>query len=402
MVVEKLISLTGLLVFIGIAWVMSEDRRRINLRLVTWGIALQFVLALLILKTYPGHLVFDAARIIMTKILDFTEIGAEFLFGKLVTDFSIGAVVAFKVLPTIIFVASLMGVLFYFRIIQGVIWLMARIMERTMRASGAEAFMAAAFVFMGIEAITAVKEYIRNMTRSELFTLMTGFMATIAGSVMAAYVSFGASAGHLLAASVMSAPAAIVISKLMVPETEKSVTSYGGSSAVKLRSDAVNVIEAAANGAAEGLKLALTIGAMLLAFVAIIGMMDHMLGYFHTSFEVITGYIFAPFAFIMGVPWEDCLDVGKLLGIKVVFNEFISYQRLEAYIDGGTLGARSVTITTYALCSFANFGSLAILIGGIGGIAPERKKEVARLGLKALAAGCLAGFMTATVAGLLV
>jgi CNT family concentrative nucleoside transporter len=231
---------------------------------------------------------------------------------------------------------------------------------------------------------------------------MTGFMATIAGSVMAAYVSFGASAGHLLAASVMSAPAAIVISKLMVPETEKSVTSYGGSSAVKLRSDAVNVIEAAANGAAEGLKLALTIGAMLLAFVAIIGMMDHMLGYFHTSFEVITGYIFAPFAFIMGVPWEDCLDVGKLLGIKVVFNEFISYQRLEAYIDGGTLGARSVTITTYALCSFANFGSLAILIGGIGGIAPERKKEVARLGLKALAAGCLAGFMTATVAGLLV
>jgi CNT family concentrative nucleoside transporter len=402
MVVEKLISLTGLLVFIGIAWVMSEDRRRINLRLVTWGIALQFVLALLILKTYPGHLVFDAARIIMTKILDFTEIGAEFLFGKLVTDFSIGAVVAFKVLPTIIFVASLMGVLFYFRIIQGVIWLMARIMERTMRASGAEAFMAAAFVFMGIEAITAVKEYIRNMTRSELFTLMTGFMATIAGSVMAAYVSFGASAGHLLAASIMSAPAAIVISKLMVPETEKSVTSYGGSSAVKLRSDAVNVIEAAANGAAEGLKLALTIGAMLLAFVAIIGMMDHMLGYFHTSFEVITGYIFAPFAFIMGVPWEDCLDVGKLLGIKVVFNEFISYQRLEAYIDGGTLGARSVTITTYALCSFANFGSLAILIGGIGGIAPERKKEVARLGLKALAAGCMAGFMTATVAGLLV
>jgi CNT family concentrative nucleoside transporter len=402
MVAEKLISLTGLLVFMGIAWVMSEDRRRINLRLVIWGITLQFVLALLILKTYPGHLVFDAARIVMTKILDFTEIGAEFLFGKLVTDFSIGAVVAFKVLPTIIFVASLMGVLYYFRIIQGIVWFMARIMERTMKASGAEAFMAAAFVFMGIEAVTAVKEYIRNMTRSELFTLMTGFMATIAGSVMAAYVSFGASAGHLLAASVMSAPAAIVISKLMVPETEKSVTSGGGSGAVKLRSDAVNVIEAAANGAAEGLKLALTIGAMLLAFVAIIGMMDHLLGYFNTSFEVITGYIFAPFAFIMGVPWEECLDVGKLLGIKVVFNEFISYQRLEAYIDGGTLGARSVTITTYALCSFANFGSLAILIGGIGGIAPERKKEVASMGLKALAAGCLAGFMTATVAGVIV
>jgi CNT family concentrative nucleoside transporter len=402
-VAQKLISLTGLLVFMGIALALSEDRRRINLRLVLWGISLQFVLALLILKTYPGHLVFDAARIVMTKVLDFTEIGAEFLFGKLVTDFSIGAVVAFKVLPTIIFVASLMGVLYYFRIIQGVVWFLAKIMERTMRASGAEAFMAAAFVFMGIEAVTAVREYIRKMTRSELFTLMTGFMATIAGSVMAAYVSFGASAGHLLAASVMSAPAAIVISKLMVPETEIPVTSgSGGSSGVELRSGAVNVIEAAANGATDGLKLAATIGAMLLAFVAIIGMLDNILGYFHTSFEVITGYIFAPFAFIMGVPWEDCMDVGKLLGIKVVFNEFISYQRLQGYIEGGTLGARSVTISTYALCSFANFGSLAILIGGIGGIAPERKKEVASLGLKALAAGCMAGFMTATVAGVLV
>jgi CNT family concentrative nucleoside transporter len=243
--------------------------------------------------------------------------------------------------------------------------------------------MAAAFVFMGIEAVTAVREYIQKMTRSELFTLMTGFMATIAGSVMAAYVSFGASAGHLLAASVMSAPAAIVISKLMVPETGRPVTS-GGTEGIELRSEAVNVVEAAANGATDGLKLALTIGAMLLAFVSIIA------------------YLFAPFAFIMGVPWEDCLEVGKLLGIKVIFNEFISYQRLETLIEGGTLAARSVTISTYALCSFANFGSLAIVIGGIGGIAPERKKEVARLGLRALAAGCIAGFMTATVAGMLI
>ncbi len=401
MVAEKLISLAGLLFFLGIAWAMSEDRSRVNLRLVGWGVGLQFVFAVIILKTYPGRLVFDAAMVVMTGLLDFTEIGARFLFGSLVTDSSIGAVVAFKVLPTIIFIASLMGVLYYFRVIQAVIWFMAKIMERTMGASGAEAFMAAAFVFMGIEAVTAVREYIRKMTRSELFTFMTGFMATIAGSVMAAYVSFGASAGHLLAASIMSAPAAIVISKLMVPETERPVTS-SGTEGIELRSEAVNFVEAAANGATDGLKLALTIGAMLLAFVSIIGMLDAGLGYLHTSFEAITAYLFAPFAFIMGVPWEDCLEVGKLLGIKVIFNEFISYQRLETLIEGGTLAARSVTISTYALCSFANFGSLAIIIGGIGGIAPERKKEVARLGLRALAAGCIAGFMTATVAGMLI
>ena len=399
MITQRLLSLSGLGVFILIAWLLSEDRRRINVRLVLWGIALQFFFAIVILKTVPGRYVFDIARIAMTKVLNFTDIGASFLFGNLTSDPAMGAMVAFKVLPTIIFVASIMGVLYYYGVIQAVVRGMAWIMRRTMKASGAEAFMAAAFVFMGIEAVTAIKQYIRRMTRSELFTLMTGFMATIAGSVMAAYVSFGASAGHLLSASIMSAPAALVISKIMIPERDTPLTAEEGRA--ELKSGDVNVIDAAANGAVEGLKLAVTIGAILLAFVSIIGMLDSLLAYFNTSFEGITGYAFAPVAFVMGVPYDDCIEVGKLLGIKVVFNEFISYQKLKHYVDAGALSPRSVTIATYALCSFANFGSLAILIGGIGGIAPDRKKEVVSLGIRALVAGSMAGFMTATIAGIL-
>ncbi len=402
---EKLIGLLGLLIFMGIALAISEDRKRISPRVVIWGLALQFIFAVLILKTAPGKLVFDAARVVMTRLLDFTEFGATFIFGTLATDFSVGAIIAFKVLPTIIFVSSLMSILFYLGIIQRIVKAIGFVMERSMKVSGAEAFLSASFVFMGIEAVTAVGEYIKRMSRSELFTLMTCFMSTIAGSVMAAYVSFGASAGHLLAASVMSAPAAIVISKIMVPS---GGTNGNGDEAevpdVKeaFKSDDVNIIEAAANGAYQGMRLAATIGAMLLAFVALIGMADYLLKFTGSSFEGLSGYVMSPVAFIMGVPWADCHEVGKLLGIKVIFNEFISYGKLKGLVDSGSLSPRSVVIATYALCSFANFGSIAILIGGIGGIAPERKKEVARLSLKALLAGVMAGFMTATVAGLLI
>ncbi len=396
---EKFVSLAGLAVFACIAVALCSDRKRINWRLVAWGAGLQFLFAFLILKTYPGLVAFDAARLAMSSLLDFSDIGSRFFFGKLVSDPAIGAVFAFKVLPVIIFVSSLMGVLYYLGVIQLVVRAMAWVMERTMKASGVEALMAAMFVFMGIEATTSVKDYLRKMTTSELFTVMTAFMATIAGSVMAVYVSFGASAGHLLAASVMSAPAAIVISKLMLPERENAQEAEGGH---LMKSDDINIIEAAANGASDGLKLAATIGAMMLAFVALIGMMNHFLSFAGTSFEQVSGYVFMPFAYLMGVPWEDCGKVGELLGIKVVFNEFISYQRMQGMIETGALQPRSVVIATYALCSFANFGSIAILIGGIGSIAPERKKEIARLSLKALVAGVLASFMTATIAGLLV
>jgi CNT family concentrative nucleoside transporter len=400
MIIEKLMSLVGLSAFVLIAWLASENRAKISYRVVLWGLGLQFAFAVLILKTGPGMLFFDAARVVMTKILDFTVFGARFLFGSLVNDFNIGAVVAFKVLPTIIFVSSLMAVLYYFGIIQRVVGWMGFLMQKSMGISGAEALLAAASVFMGIEMVTGVKEYIRQMTRSELFTLMTCFMATIAGSVMAAYVSFGASAGHLLAASVMSAPAAVLVSKLMVPETLAPATS-GTLFSAALKSSDVNVIEAAANGASDGLRLAATIGAMLLAFVALIGMMDYMLGLAGTSFEEITGYVLSPVAFLLGVPWGESVEVGKLLGIKTIFNEFLSYQRLAIHIADGTLSQRSIVISTYALCSFANFGSIAIMIGGIGTVAPERKKEVAGLSLKALLAGTLASFMTAAIAGIL-
>ncbi len=397
---ERLISLAGLALFVLIGFALSDGRRSISWRLVAWGLGLQFAFALLILKTSAGLAVFEAARIVMTGLQGFTDIGSSFFFGKLTTDASLGALLAFKVLPVIIFVSSLMGVLYYLRVIQIFVNAFARVMERTMRASGAEALLSAMFVFMGIEATTGVKEYIQKMTRSELFTVMTGFMATIAGSVMAVYVSFGATAGHLLAASVMSAPAAIVLSKLMIPEKDTPATYGGGKEALKSRD--VNVIEAAANGAADGLKLAATIGAMMLAFISLIGMTNHFLGYADTSFESLAGYAFTPIAFIMGVPWEDCFKVGELLGIKVVFNEFISYQRMQGLISSGALTPRSITIATYALCGFANLGSIAILIGGIGSIAPERKKEVARLSLKALVSGTLASFMTAAIAGMLI
>lgn len=393
-------SLLGLVVFVVLAFLMSEGRKKISWRLVAWGISLQFIFAVLILKTGPGLMLFDLARVVMTGLLDFTDIGSRFLFGNLISDVNIGAILAFKVLPVIIFVSSLMAVLVHLGVVQLIIVFMARVMERTMKASGAEALISAMFVFMGIEATTGVKDYIRNMTRSELFTVMAGFMATIAGSVMAVYVSFGASAGHLLAASVMSAPAAIVISKLMIPETESPASIPA--SRVCLTSEDANIIEAAANGASDGLRLAATIGAMILAFIAIIGMLNHFLGFAGISFEGVTGYIFTPFAFLMGVPWEDCSKVGELLGIKVVFNEFISYQKMQAYITAGTLQPRSITIATYALCGFANFASIAILIGGLGSIAPERKRLVARLSMKALVAGVLASFMTATIAGILV
>jgi len=396
---ERLISLAGLAVFVLVAFALSENRKSVNLRLVVWGLALQFVFAVLILRTAPGAYVFDAARAVMTGLLGFTDYGSRFLFGNLTSDASIGALLAFKVLPVIIFVSSLMGVLYHLNIIQAVVRAFALVMEKTMRASGAEALLAAMFVFMGIEAITGLKEYLRKMTRSEIFTVMACFMATIAGSVMAVYVSFGASAGHLLAASVMSAPAAIVVSKLMVPETE---TPFSGKDArASLRPGTVNVIEAAANGAIDGLKLAASIGAILLAFIALIGMLNHFLGYAHTSFEQITGYLFTPIAFLMGVEWGDCQKVGELLGIKVIFNEFISYQRMQEMVASGALKPRSVTIATYALCSFANLGSIAILIGGIGAIAPERKQEIARLSVRALIAGVLASLLTATVAGIL-
>ncbi len=287
----RIVSFIGLFLLVGLAWVMSENRKKVNRNVLIWGLCLQFIFALLVLKTVIGKTVFNAARIAVSAIINCSDKGAEFLFGSLVNDTGVGAIVAFKVLPIIIFVSALTAILYYLKVIQFFVKIMARMMHRTMKISGAESIGASLFVFLGIESVTAIKAYIKKMTRSELFTLMCGFMATIATSVMATYASFGADPGHLLAASVMSAPAAIVIAKLMIPETRKPQTM--GEVKFNYKSPDNNIIEAAASGSYDGLKLAVQIGAMILSFIAIIWMLNSALGLVNTSFEKIAGYFFS-------------------------------------------------------------------------------------------------------------
>ncbi len=406
--IYKLQSIGGLFIILGLCYLLSENRKAIKFRILLWGIGLQFIFALFILKTNAGLYIFDLARKIFGKLIVFSNAGASFLFGKLVTDFNIGAIFAFQVLPIIIFVSALMGILYYFGVIQFFVKLMAKAMQHTMKISGAESLGAAFLIFMGIESSTGLKEYIKKMTRSEIFVYMSAFMSTIATSVMAAYVSFGASAGHLLAASIMSAPAAIALAKILIPETETPETI--SSAKLKTEKKETNIIEAAANGASTGVHLAIQIGAMLIAFIGIIYLFDgllHFIGgrFFHypqLSLNQIFGYIFFPFAIILGVPIKEAYPVAQLLGTKTVFNEFLAYSQLQSYIQAGTLSMRSIVISTYALCGFANFGSIAILIGGLSGIAPEKKSLVASLGIKALIVGTFASFMTAIIAGLLI
>ena len=393
----RLTSAAGIVVIICVCYLLSLNRRRINWTVVAWGLGLQFVFGLLILKTYPDK-IFAAAQALFAGINFFAGKGAAFLFGSLAgnQDFvilSMGSV--------IIFVSSLMAVLNYARILPAIIYGLARLMQRTMKTSGAETLAAAIFILMGIEGVTSLRTVIGRMTRSELFTVMSCFMSTIAGSVMAVYVGvFGAKAGHILAASVMSAPAALALSKMMVPETETPETAGQVEWAILLPKER-GFVESAANGAVEGLKLAVTIGAILLAFVSLIHLLDAILGLVGTSFGDLGGYLFAPVAYLLGVPWNDCMNAGHLLAMKTAFNEWLAYSEMKEMIAAGLLSPRAVMILTYALCSFANFGSLAILIGGLSALAPERKEEVVSMGLRALLTGLLAGFCTAAVAGVL-
>ncbi|MBE3123427.1 MAG: NupC/NupG family nucleoside CNT transporter [Planctomycetes bacterium] len=396
-----------------IALALSENRRRINLRLVLAGLGLQLVFALLVLCSHPGRWFLDAARAAFDFMIRASNEGAGLLFGKLTTDYSLGAVFAFQVLPIVIFFSALAGVLYYLGITQLVVRGMARIMRWAMNTSGAESLACALFVFLGIEATTAITEYIRRMTRSELFTLMAGFMATIAGSVMGAYVSFGADPGHLLAASVMSAPAAIVISKMMIPEIESPLTL--GAVHFRPPQEAVNVIDAAARGAGQGLVLALNIGAMLIAFVGLVALVNLGLAavtgqggvadWFGgpVTLQRVLGYAFSPLAYVMGITsWSDAQAVGQLLGTRTVLNEFVAYQQMQGLVAAGAISPRAVVIATYALSGFANFGSVAILIGGLGAIDPDRKSLLAGLGVRSIVSGMLACFMTACYAGMLV
>ena len=398
-----MIAFLGMLVMLGIAWALSTNRRAIRWRTVVTGTALQFAFALLILKTAWGQAAFAGATTAVTAFLDFTDAGASFIFGPGFEEHFF----AFKVLPTIIFFSSFITILYYLGLIQWVVKGFARVMMFVMGTSGAESLSASGNIFVGqTEAPLLIRPYVGSMTMSELMAVMTGGFATIAGGVLAAYVGMGVPAGHLIAASVMSAPAALVMAKMMFPETEESLTA--GDVKLDVEKPWANVIDAAAEGAGAGLKLALNVGAMLLAFIALIAMVNGLLGhvggwfgYEGLTLELMLGWVFAPLAFLMGVPWAEASEVGSLLGIKTVVNEFVGYAEMEEMVAAGLISERSEIIATYALCGFSNFSSIAIQIGGIGGIAPERKQDLARLGLRAMVAGSLACFQTATIAGLL-
>jgi len=422
----NLVSLLGIVVLLALAWTMSSNRRAFPRRTVFWGLGLQLFLAVVLLRTEWGQAAFRGLRGVVVQLLAFTDPGAEFIFGPLfrtgpqyvehlapgtswwqavdpVTGgaVNLGIIFAFHVLPIIIFFCSLMAILYHLgvmqRLIQGVAW----VMRKTMKTSGAETLSVSANIFVGqTEAPVVIRPYLAGMTQSELMAVMVGGFATVAGSVMAAYVRFGIDAGHLLTASVLSAPAALVMAKIMLPETEQSETAE--SVGINFEKTHTNVLEAAAAGATDGVKLALNVGGMIIAFIALVAMVNHALGWVGTSLQEIFGLIFSPLAWTMGVPWEEARTFGNLLGTKIAINEFVGYIELMKAAESGALSPRSVTIGTYALCGFANFASLAIQIGGIGAMAPERRPDLARLGLKAMFAGAFASWMTACVAGVLV
>jgi len=401
-------GILGLLAILAVCLLFSKRRRAIQPRVLLWGLGLQFGLAFLILKTDAGR-IFNAASVAVNAMLGYAEAGSAFVFGPLgVKTGPFGVVFAFQVLPIIIFIASFFSILYYLGIMQVVIRAMAIVMQRAMGASGAESTNVAASIFMGqTEAPLTIRPFIARMTQSELFTVMTSGMAHISGAVMAAYVKIaGADIKHLLTAVIMTAPATIMLAKMLMPEVDQPETA--GKVEIHVEKPGVNIIDAAARGAGDGLTLALNVAAMLIAFVALIAMFNGMLGWVHTlpglgwvppTMQALFGILFAPVAWLLGVSWKDCPAVGNLLGTRLVLNEFVAFLQLgpmKAQLD-----PRSFTIATYALCGFANLSSIAIQIGGIGALAPTRKSDLARLGLRAMAAGTMANFMSACIAGIL-
>ncbi|MEZ4745070.1 MAG: nucleoside transporter C-terminal domain-containing protein [Calditrichia bacterium] len=419
MLTDMLFGLFGLTVLVGIAVLFSNNRGAISWRLVGIGIGLQLLFAVIVILTTWGSRFFSFISTIFVKVIAFTNEGSMFIFGDL-ADGSKGFYFAFQVLPTIIFFSSLMSVLYHLGAMQKVVQGMAWVMAKAMRVSGAESISVAANVFIGqTEAPLVVRPYVSPMTQSELLTLMVGGMATIAGGVLAAYVGLLGGgdpqlqlfyAKHLLSASIMAAPATIVIAKVLVPETETSQTM--GEVKVHVEKTASNIIDAAASGAADGLKLALNVAGMLLAFIALIAMVNWIFEGIFTellgltiagepiTLQVLIGYALSPIAWLIGVPWGDSMTIGSLIGQKVIINEFVAYLEL-SQIPAGQLSEKATLIATYALCGFANFSSIAIQIGGIGGIAPDRRADLAKFGLRAVLGGTLATMMTATIAGVL-
>ena len=418
-------GLLGLAVLIGITWLFSNNRRGVDWKLIATGLGLQVLIACFVLLTPWGASIFDALSRVFVTVLGFTTEGSAFIFGDFAYPENFGFIFAFQVLPTIIFFASLMSVLYHMGLMQKVVEAMTWVITRVMRVSGAETLAVSANTFVGqTEAPLVIRPYVPTMTASELLTVMVSGMATIAGGVLGAYVLLLGGgdpvqqafyAKHLITASVMAAPATLIIAKILVPETEKPLTM--GSVRIEVEKTSANLIDAAASGAADGLKLALNVGAMLLAFIALIALLNAPLVWLGevtglqeivgrpTDMSALLGALLAPLAWIIGVPWQDAPTIGGLIGTKVVLNEFVAYVQLgeilRGNVEGTSLTPQGALIATYALCGFANFSSIAIQIGGIGGIAPNRRADLARLGLRAVLGGTIVTMMTATIAGVL-
>lgn len=422
---ERLMGLVGIATMLGIAYALSHDRKRINWRMVAAGVALQIALGMLVLWTVPGQWLFTFANTVITGLLSFQEKGARFVFGNLVQNevplaggatgvAQTGAFFAFSVLPTIIFFSSLMTVLYYLGVMQLVVQGIAWVMQKSLRTSGAETLSAAGNIFLGqTEAPLLIKPFVARMTPSELNTVMVGGFATVAGGVMAAYVGmlkgyFPDIAGHLLTASVMNAPAGLILSKMILPETGTPETR--DTLHIVVEKQEANVIDAAASGAATGVQLAINVAAMLMAFVAIVALINFgvswaggLFGHPEITLQWLLGKALWPLTVLMGVPPADAGTVGSFIGVKTVLNEFVAYADFASQMSSGlAISPKAAIMTTYCLLGFANFSSIAIQIGGIGGLAPGRRSDLSRLGLRAMIAGNLAAFMSASIAGMLV
>ncbi len=412
---HRLISVLGILVFLSLAWLMSSHKRRVSPRIILGGLLLQFCFAAFILQTTYGSMAFDAVDFAFNRLLDCVSAGSLFVFGDAFTEHFF----AFKVLPTIIFFSAFMSIFYYYGVMQFIVGLFARLMQVTLGTSGAETLSAAANIFVGqTEAPLVIRPYVISMTISELNAIMIGGFATMAGGVLAAYVDMGISAKHLLSASVMAAPAGLMIAKILQPEVDEPKTL--GHVKIDIKDPSANVLEAIANGAVGGLQLALNVGAMLIVFLALIALFNLLLGWVGAQFGYVTGegetlqyvwsleaglgMIFKPVAWLLGIPWQDCSRAGELLGLKMGANEFVAYGRLAEWSKEGStveISERTRQIMTYALCGFANFSSIGIQLGGIGGIAPERRGDLARLGLRAMLGGTLVALINACVANIM-
>jgi CNT family concentrative nucleoside transporter len=408
---ERFMGILGMLTVLGLAYAFSANRQAIRYKTVAWGLGLQIAFAFLIMRWEYGRLFFEKLGAAANWLLDFAYYGTSFVFGDLGQKNSPrGFYFAFQALPTIIFIAALFAVLYYLGIMQLVVKAAARVMTNLMGASGAESLNVAASIFMGqTEAPLTIRPFLPEATRSEMMTIMTSGMAHVSGGMMAAYIAYGIQAKHLLAAVIMTAPGTILLAKILVPETEKPLTA-GRVETVQMERDA-NILGAISRGTIDGLHLALNVAAMLISFIALIYLVDgcfgaahnvlasHGVGWFPSSVEQIFGWIFSPVAWLIGIPWRDCPTIGNLLGLRMVTNELVAFQRLGPMQS--TLDPRSYTIATFALCGFANFSSIGIQIGGIGALAPNKRTELAQLGMRALMAGTMANLMSASIVGIM-